>query len=150
MKFPIEEPLIPGRWIVDDYIDLDCSPEKLWPWLAQMGNGRAGWYSYDWIDNLGRKSFHFIDPKLVEIQKGQKIPLAVIEEFEINRFLTYRFGTRASMTYAIEKTDSGVRLWARMRLDGAGRLTQLLLGLGHDFMQRKQFKEIQKRVEREL
>jgi hypothetical protein len=31
-------------------------PRDVWPWLAQMGAGRAGWYSYDRLDNGGRQS----------------------------------------------------------------------------------------------
>lgn len=27
---------------------------KVWPWLIQMGFGRAGWYSYDVLDNRGK------------------------------------------------------------------------------------------------
>jgi len=28
----------------------------VWPWLVQIGFGRAGFYSYDLLDNLGRPS----------------------------------------------------------------------------------------------
>jgi len=37
-------------------ITVDAGPERLWPWLVQVGFGRAGFYSYDWLDNLGRPS----------------------------------------------------------------------------------------------
>lgn len=148
MKYPMKEPEIKDRWIFDDFVELHCTPEKVWPWLAQMGNGRAGWYSHDWIDNLGKKSYDFVDESLVEIKKGQKIPLAVIEDFEINRFLTYRFNSRATMSYCIEKTGTGVRLWTRLRVDRAGTLFKLFLQAFHPFMQDKQFQEIKKRVER--
>lgn len=148
MKYPVDEPQVSDRWITDDFIDLNCSPEKVWPWLAQMGNGRAGWYSYDWIDNLGRKSFDYIDPELVKIEKDQKIPFATISSFEGNRTLTYQFGSRATMSYYIQQTESGCRLWSRLRVDRAGQLIQLFLGIGHQIMQKKQFEEIKKRVER--
>jgi hypothetical protein len=32
-------------------ITIDARPEQVWPWIAQMGAGRAGWYSWDAIDN---------------------------------------------------------------------------------------------------
>src|SRR5215472_10450242 len=35
---------------------LPASPEKVWPWLVQMGGDRAGWYGWDWLDNGGRPS----------------------------------------------------------------------------------------------
>ena len=37
-------------------ITIDRSPREIWPWLAQMGADRAGWYSYDRLDNGGRPS----------------------------------------------------------------------------------------------
>ena len=37
-------------------ITVHCSRRELWPWLIQMGADRAGWYSYDMLDNGGRHS----------------------------------------------------------------------------------------------
>ena len=37
-------------------ITVHCSRRELWPWLIQMGADRAGWYSYDVLDNGGRHS----------------------------------------------------------------------------------------------
>ena len=37
-------------------ITIDAPPEQVWPWIAQMGSGRAGWYSWDAIDNGGSPS----------------------------------------------------------------------------------------------
>jgi len=34
-------------------ITIDAPPERVWPWIAQMGTGRAGWCSWDAIDNGG-------------------------------------------------------------------------------------------------
>src|SRR4029434_7573908 len=34
-------------------ITIDAPPERVWPWIAQMGGGRAGWYSWGAIDNGG-------------------------------------------------------------------------------------------------
>jgi hypothetical protein len=33
-------------------ITVNAPPEKIWPWLVQFGQGRGGWYSYDWLENL--------------------------------------------------------------------------------------------------
>jgi hypothetical protein len=35
-------------------ITIDVAPGQVWPWLVQIGSGRAGWYSYDRVDNAGR------------------------------------------------------------------------------------------------
>jgi hypothetical protein len=50
------------------------SPESVWPWLVQMGSGRAGWYSYDWIDNDGHPSATEIIPEFQRIAPGDVLP----------------------------------------------------------------------------
>jgi hypothetical protein len=37
-------------------ITIAAPPAEVWPWLVQVGFGRAGFYSYDLLDNLGRPS----------------------------------------------------------------------------------------------
>ena len=37
-------------------ITIDAPPEAVWPWLVQMGYGRAGWYSYDQLDMKGKSA----------------------------------------------------------------------------------------------
>jgi hypothetical protein len=121
MSFPRDEARLQGQCFVDEWVDIEASPEQIWPWLAQMGNGRAGWYSYDWLDNLGKKSFTFIDSSLIEISKDQKIPFALISEVETNRLLTYQFGSWASMTYFLEVlSGQRTRLWTRARFKDPG------------------------------
>src|SRR5262245_17095996 len=55
-------------------ITIDAPPEQVWPWIAQMGGGRAGWYSWDAIDNGGRPSATSIVPELQTIVRGQVMP----------------------------------------------------------------------------
>jgi hypothetical protein len=31
-------------------VTVDAAPERVWPWLAQMGYGRGGWYTPQWVD----------------------------------------------------------------------------------------------------
>jgi len=33
-------------------VTVAAAPEQVWPWLVQWGQGRGGWYSYDWLENL--------------------------------------------------------------------------------------------------
>jgi hypothetical protein len=44
-------------------ITIGAPPRDVWPWLAQVGYGRAGFYSYDLLDNLGRPSATAIMPQ---------------------------------------------------------------------------------------
>jgi hypothetical protein len=49
-------------------------PRDVWPWLAQMGSGRAGWYAYDFIDNGGHASAERIPSEYQEIRVGSVLP----------------------------------------------------------------------------
>jgi hypothetical protein len=33
-------------------ITINAPPERVWPWIAQIGQGRGGFYSYAWLENL--------------------------------------------------------------------------------------------------
>ncbi|HEY6410844.1 MAG TPA: hypothetical protein VIY29_25605, partial [Ktedonobacteraceae bacterium] len=44
-------------------VTIQARPEEIWPWLVQIGITRAGWYSYDWLDNLGKPSAQRILPQ---------------------------------------------------------------------------------------
>ena len=33
-------------------ITVDAPADAVWPWLVQLGQGRGGFYSYDWLENL--------------------------------------------------------------------------------------------------
>lgn len=52
-------------------ITIDASPSAIWPWLAQWGQGRGGWYSYDWLENLFGFDIHSADRILPEYQQPQ-------------------------------------------------------------------------------
>jgi hypothetical protein len=54
-------------------ITVAAPPEQVWPWLVQLGHGRAGWYSYDWIDNDGQPSADRILPELQQLQVGDQV-----------------------------------------------------------------------------
>lgn len=55
-------------------ITIDAPPERVWPWLAQMGSGRAGWYSWDIVDNGGRPSARATLPAFQHIAPGDVLP----------------------------------------------------------------------------
>jgi len=64
--------LIPEPIAVWTHAITIASPSaKVWQWIAQMGADRAGWYSYDFIDNDGRPSTTKIFPQYQEVVVGQ-------------------------------------------------------------------------------
>ena len=55
-------------------VTVQAPPSVIWPWIVQIGFGKAGWYSYDLLDNLGRPSAKHIIPELQHLQAGDLIP----------------------------------------------------------------------------
>jgi hypothetical protein len=53
---------------------LPAPPERVWPWLVQMGFDRAGWYSWDRMDRGGTPSERRIVPEWQHLELGQRIP----------------------------------------------------------------------------
>src|SRR5499427_8295475 len=81
-------------------ITIDAPPSAVWPWLVQMGSGRGGVYTYDWIENLfglGMRSADAILPQFQDLKQGDALPLGPgrplmrVEVFEPERALGVRF-----------------------------------------------------------
>jgi len=104
-------------------ITIAAPPEQIWPWLAQIGYHRAGWYGYDWIDNDGIPSSGKILPQLQSLKPGDSMPIwrgidypvAVVEP---NRYLVFEssnhYDSMALGLYPVE--PSSTRLLWRIHL----------------------------------
>jgi proline iminopeptidase len=55
---------------------IPAPPEQVWPWLVQMGCDRAGFYSFDRLDNGGRPSANHIEPQWQYLREGDRIASA--------------------------------------------------------------------------
>jgi hypothetical protein len=49
-------------------VTVDAPPSAIWPWLMQMGSGKGGVYTYDWIENVLGLNMHSADRILPEFQ----------------------------------------------------------------------------------
>jgi len=49
-------------------ITINASPARVWPWLAQIGQNRGGFYSYSWLENLAGCEIHNADHVVPEWQ----------------------------------------------------------------------------------
>jgi hypothetical protein len=77
---------LPGDDLVPDAklrathaITINASPEEIWPWLVQIGQGRGGFYSYDWIENAMGLDIHTTNqilPECQDLKVGDVIPLS--------------------------------------------------------------------------
>ena len=54
-------------------VTIDATRSRVWAWLAQMGTDRAGWYSWDRLDNFGRASAWTIHPEWQDIAVGDHL-----------------------------------------------------------------------------
>lgn len=145
-------------------------PRDVWPWLVQMGAGnRAGWYSYDAVDNGRRRSATRLMPELQHIAIGTVFPALPGETKGFNvlgvdpcRSLTLGWpgpgpGGEPIVTwgFVLEQTmDGATRLIVRVRgakgyrFHGLSpRLSKPIIRLVHFVMERKQLLEIAQRVE---
>jgi proline iminopeptidase len=57
-------------------VTIDAPPSRVWPWLAQMGCDRAGWYSWDLLDNGGVPSAERIHPEWQDLAVGDRLASA--------------------------------------------------------------------------
>jgi hypothetical protein len=103
-------------------ITIDVSPEVVFPWLLQIGYGRGGWYSYDWIDNDGKPSVERIEPGLQRLAVGDRIEMLpglgpVVREIVPNHHIVSG-GEMDSWCLLVEPTPDGrTRLISRWRQD---------------------------------
>ena len=138
-------------------ITIDAPPEAVWPWLVQIGYGRAGWYSYDWIDNDGRPSLDRIAPELQDLVVGSRILMTpdmgpVVRAVEPGRFVLSS-GEADSWCMALYPTGAGTRLVSRWRAAWPRSMATLIWiavsDPGSFIMERKMLMGIKLRAERQ-
>lgn len=119
---PGDELLRPDAPSTTRAIAVDASPRDVFPWLLQIGYGRGGWYSYDWIDNDGKRSVDRIDPALQGLAVGDRIPMLpgfgpVVREIEPGHHILSG-GDADTWCLLVRPTPDGrTRLVSRWRQD---------------------------------
>lgn len=129
----------------DRAITVAAPPRLLFGWLCQL---RTAPYSYDLLDNLGRRSPRHRDPRLTELAVGQRfMTIFRLHSFRVDEHLTLRTGG-ATVTYAISPAAAGSRLHVRVLFAGP-RAFGWLLALGDAVMMRKQLLTLRALAEEE-
>jgi hypothetical protein len=141
-------------------ITIDAPPHQVWPWLVQIGSGRAGWYTYDRIDNAGMPSATEILPQLQQLAVGDLIPMVAgkdiglrVKELEPERrMLWWDEQGEYSWEWVLEPADGRTRLIQRLRVTRhpwtRRMLYELVAANGDVVMQRKLLRGIKQRAER--
>ncbi|KGM14205.1 SRPBCC family protein [Cellulomonas bogoriensis] len=76
---PGDELLPKADLVATRSITIAAPPSAVWPWLAQIGQGRGGFYSFDALENLAGCDIHSADrvvPELQDIAPGDAVHLA--------------------------------------------------------------------------
>lgn len=170
--------LIPGeRGTSTMATTIDAPPAAVWPWLAQMGADRAGWYSFDRLDNGGRPSADTLDPRWTQVAEGDRMVTVpgrswfTVAHVEPNRSLVLRatldlrgrpYDPRARRPRAFVDSrweffldaleHGGTRLLVRSGGDAGPRGLSDLMDLvfwhpAHVVMQVRQLRELKRRAE---
>jgi len=162
-KLPGDD-LLPAAGLVSTRaVTIDAPPEAIWPWLAQMGSGRGGAYTYDWIENLLGLQMHSaqaILPQFQDLKAGDELPMGWgrpamrVEVCDPGRVLAVRYADGNWVwIFALLPVNGQTRLVSRNRISTPGasvavRLLYLLvMEPGSLIMERKMLLGIKQRAE---
>ena len=121
---PGDEIVLHPHFIATRAVTIDAAPSEVWKWIVQIGSGRAGWYSLDWIDNGGKQSSRAILPEFQKIEKDDFIPFTpdqkngmwVKEYQEFENILWWDKKDHATWLWNLKEiTDGKTRLITRLR-----------------------------------
>jgi hypothetical protein len=74
-------------------VTIKAPPEQVWRWIVQLGVGRGGLYSYDWLENLANLDVHSADEIVAELQD--------LEVGDLVRLAPERMGAEAGWRVAV-------------------------------------------------
>lgn len=162
-ELPGDELLPEADLIATRAISIDAAPEAVWPWLVQIGTGRAGAYAYDWLDRLIGLDMHSSRQIIAELQGlevGDVIPVANDGTGLRVRLMQppHVLGTCTdddtwAWTWVLESDGEGTRLLSRTRMATRGTPSSGRLGIefflipASWLMERKMLQGLRERAE---
>jgi hypothetical protein len=157
---PGDEVVARADYVATRAITIDAPPQDVWPWLVQIGSGRAGWYTYDRLDNAGMPSATEIIAELQQLQLGDLIRMVAgtdigvrVQELDPDRrMLWWDVKGEYSWEWLLEPVDGRTRLIQRLRVTRhpwtPKMLYELVAANGDVVMQRKLLRGVKQRAER--
>jgi hypothetical protein len=143
-------------------ITIDAPPAAVWPWLVQVGCGRAGFYSNDLLDNFARPSLREISPDLQHLEVGQWVSMSPapsertafkVDSFVPNEWLLWRKPDSTWSWVLRDLRDGRTRLVARVHAlydwsrPANGVFGMVLMEFGDFAMMRRMLLGIKQRAE---
>lgn len=141
-------------------VEVEAPPSAIWPWLVQMGPGRGGAYTYDWIERrlgIDIRSTDRILPEFQDLKVGDEIPMPGyamrVEQLDPERALVFRSSNHAWVwSFELRPANGHTRLVSRNRFDTAAlplkdKLAYPLIEPGSWVMERKMLLTIKRRAE---
>jgi hypothetical protein len=135
-------------------VTINAPVEEVWPWLAQIGQDRGGFYSYEWLENLAgcqMRNADRVHPEWQERELGEKVMFHPALGVPLGRFDPGRaLGFEGGWYFALEAVGGDrTRLFARTRAASRGALAYaVLLEIPHFVMERRMLLGIKERAER--
>lgn len=145
-------------------VTVAAQPSAIWPWLVQMGSGRGGAYTYDWIENLFGLGMHSADeilPQFQDLEVGDVLPVGPkgphmrVEVLDPEQAVVFRSEDGNWVwAFALYPDGGNTRLVSRNRIAApnasfARRLVNLLvMEPGSVVMEAKMLNGIKERAER--
>ena len=162
-KLPGDELLTEPDIVSTRAVWVDAPVGSIWPWLVQMGPGRGGAYTYDWIENLLGLGMHSADKILPQYQDlqvgdaqrlGKRGPLLRVAVLEAERSLVLRSDDGNWVwAFSLVPEAAGARLISRNRIATPDAplpvrlLNLLVMEPGSLIMERKMLLGIKQRAE---
>jgi hypothetical protein len=139
MRLPCDDLLPDAQTVVNRAVSVEAPPATLFRWLCQL---KVAPYSYDLIDNFGRRSPRTLTPGVDHLEPGQRVmTIFRLVDFERDRHITIARGRGIAVTYAINDGRLLMRIRTRRK---SGLLPYLDLP-----MARKQLLTLKRLAERE-
>ena len=142
--------LVPARWQTTRAITIGAPSEEAWPWLVQMGYGRGGWYSYDWLERrAGAGDFaeggsaRRVIPELQPLATGDTVPLSpagglIVAVLDPSRALVLRYRMSLLTAAPAREADRAIFdwTWAFVLTPVDERLCRLVVRVRADYRPR--------------
>jgi hypothetical protein len=165
---------IPGDDLVPDpktgytmAVSIRAASSEIWPWLVQIGQGRGGFYTHEWVENLLGANIHNTDrivPAWQQLAVGDTVRLTpdpylgqpgqfmTVAAIDPERMLVFRQtlpnGSAASWAFLLLPEDDATTRVVMRRRGGDPTLFDRVMAPGYAFMDKGMLRGLRRRAER--